>query len=480
VLETTWQEGAGSLLLLAAAQETGLLAALEGSLPTGGTAPPQLAHTKPKTRRQSLLTLLFLPVVGLRRTCDLRHYTGDALARLSGRRWAYGFWWVERFLSEVARAGGAETLTDALAGWTARLWLPDKADPDQPVPAFYIDGHKKPVYSDRLIPRGLVGSTGKVLGCRALVLLHDAAGHPLLATTHRGDLSLKEGLPPLVTRYEQAAEDVHLVQLVVDREGMAAEWLAGLAAQGRTVVTILRADQYQGLSSFSEIGPFVPWRRDRRGRVIREVAAARSSLSLPDHPGQQLPLWVALVRDWTRQVPVPASKADRASPPRWDADLEWKANWWWEADWVATPSPAPPTEPKLIPIVTMAPVQDAVALAETYTHRWPAQENSFRDWLLAVGLDTSHGYRSAPIENSEVSKRRVALQGRLERLQHWAQKARERHQRADRLATRRGQETKAHADHLYRLLTDHQQELLPARGGPRRRAVDDPAGAARS
>jgi len=52
--------------------------------------------------------------------------------------------------------------------------------------------------------------------------------------------------------------------------------------------------------------------------------------------------------------------------------------------------------------------------------RWPAQENSLRDWLLAVGLDTNHGYCSTPVENSEVSKRRVALQRRLERLQRWA------------------------------------------------------------
>ena len=105
MLEATWQEGAESLLLLAAAHETGLLAALEGALPTGVIASPRLAQTRPKTRRQSLLTLLFLPVVGLRRTCDLRRYTGDGLALLTGRRRAYGFWWVERFLSEVARAG---------------------------------------------------------------------------------------------------------------------------------------------------------------------------------------------------------------------------------------------------------------------------------------------------------------------------------------------------------------------------------------
>lgn len=54
----------------------------------------------------------------------------------------------------------------------------------------------------------------------------------------------------------------------------------------------------------------------------------------------------------------------------------------------------------------------------------------------------------------------MALQGRLERLQRWAQRARERTDRANRLYSRRCQETKTHADQLYRRLTDHQQELL--------------------
>jgi hypothetical protein len=33
-----------------------------------------------------LLTLLFLAIAGLRRTWDLRSYTGDTLALLSGRQ----------------------------------------------------------------------------------------------------------------------------------------------------------------------------------------------------------------------------------------------------------------------------------------------------------------------------------------------------------------------------------------------------------
>jgi transposase len=190
-----WQDGAGGLLLLAAAAESNLLPTLEATLPTQEdvSAPRRLAQATARTRRQSLLTLLFLGVVGLRRPWDLRGYTQEGLALLTTRRHAYGYRTVERFLSQVAQAGGAEPLTDALARWATLLWKPT-CDENQPRSStYYLDGHRKPVFSDCLIPRGVIGRTGKVLGCRALLLLHDDRGHPLLATTHRGDLHLTLG-----------------------------------------------------------------------------------------------------------------------------------------------------------------------------------------------------------------------------------------------------------------------------------------------
>lgn len=80
-------------------------------------------------------------------------------------------------------------------------------------------------------------------------------------------------------------------------------------------------------------------------------------------------------------------------------------------------------EAKLIPIITTASEVDAVKLAQTYTHRWPAHENSLRDYLLAVGLDTNHGYTKLRVENSEVSKRRAKLEQRLANLHRWAEGA---------------------------------------------------------
>ncbi len=107
----------------------------------------------------------------------------------------------------------------------------------------------------------------------------------ILVTTHRGDQHLTIGLPALLTSYEQAADLQCLERVVVDREGMAAELLATLASQGRTVVTVLRTDQYAGLESLREVGEFVPLRVDRQGKVIREVALARFSIPLPEHRG---------------------------------------------------------------------------------------------------------------------------------------------------------------------------------------------------
>jgi len=251
--QPAWQDGAGGLLLLAAVQQTGLLTQLQTILsPSHLTIDPslRLAHNQPATLRCQLLTLLFLEAVGLRRTWDLRGYTSQALALLTGRHRAYSYRHTERFLAELASIGADAPLTEALARWTASLWELGPEGREDPVPVFYVDGHRKPVYADALIPRGLIGRTGKVLGCRALVVLHDHEGHPLLATTHRGDQHLTQGLPAILTHYEQAAGLENLKRIVVDREGMSAEFLAALADEGRTVVTVLRTDQYTGVESF--------------------------------------------------------------------------------------------------------------------------------------------------------------------------------------------------------------------------------------
>ena len=387
--------------------------------------------------------LLFLGAVGLHRTWDLRGYTADGLALLTGRTRAYGYRYTEAFLSQIARADGAERFTDALASWSTQLWhstgeskeseKTERAERPHTLTC-YVDGHRKPVYSDVLLPRGLIGRLGVILGCRALLLLHDEQGHPLFVTTHRGDQHLTVGVPAFLARYEQHAEHCQVARMIVDREGMATEFLASLHAEGRRVVTILQTSQYRDLTSFSEVGTFVPLSTDTQGQVIREVAPARISLPREDHPDDPLCLQVALIRDLHRLVPVQPDPEEAEIPPRWDSDLPPDERTWWREGWQATAAPAKETAAKLIPIVTTAQTEsiDVVELAQTYIHRWPAQENVIKDYLRPLGLDTNHGFAKVAVENSEVAKRRTHLEQRLARLKQWAQSAGKREAQASR------------------------------------------------
>jgi hypothetical protein len=357
----------------------------------------------PKSRRSRLLTLLLLSAYGVRRPRDLRSYSGAALGLLSLRKRAYGYWCVERFLSHLSYGNGAESLTTMLGTWTAKLWQQEKGPSDD----FYVDGHHKPVYSQQLVPRGLIGRSGKILGCRGLMLLHDHHGHPRLVLTGRGDWHVMEGLTELVSRYEQITKAPLQRRIVVDREGMGAAFLQKRKQERQVVVTLLRSNQYQGIESFSEVGAFVPLTHDAHGRITREVAPARFTLSLPDGTGESLEVAVALIRDHRAALLHSSGSFDDQTDQ--EDGLQ-------ESESLRAP--------RLIPIITTdsAPI-GALALAESYIHRWAAQENVIKDYLLPLGLDINHGFSKAPVVNSEVTKKRETFQKHLDTFKKWMESA---------------------------------------------------------
>ena len=177
-----------------------------------------------------------------------------------------------------------------------------------------------------------------------LILLHDERGHPLLATTHRGDTYLTAGMPQLIERYERSVGEGAVQWMVVDREGMTAAFLAELAKDGRTVVTILRGNQYQEASYFTEAGEFVPLAWNRHGGITREVAPVGCSLSLPDHPDKCLNLRVALVRNLRRRVPQAPEGGDDSRRECYPDSPSW-----FDANWVVTPALKIPTDPHSCP-----------------------------------------------------------------------------------------------------------------------------------
>lgn len=127
--EPKWQEGAGGLLLLAAAHETSLLSQLEEVLPIkppNSSEPQPSPHRLLHPKRSLLLTFLFLPAVGLHRFWDLRNYTGGELDVLTGRPHPYSYHHTERFLLQLSAIQADQALTEALARWTAVVWQVEK------------------------------------------------------------------------------------------------------------------------------------------------------------------------------------------------------------------------------------------------------------------------------------------------------------------------------------------------------------------
>src|SRR5205807_8859494 len=195
--------------------------------------------------------------------------------------------------------------------------------------------------------------------------------------------------------------------------------------EGRQVITLLKADQYEGEQSFEQVGAWQPWRTNRHGQVICEVAAARFTLKRPDNALPPLEVEVALIRDW-RKLHVVEGVGEAPNVQDWQADLAPQQQRFWEEGWQALPTPPAPTTPKLISVITTKPGMEAVELAQTYFRRWNCQENAIRDWLIPLNLDTNHGYAKEQVVNSELAKRQGALEGREQRLEHLAQSSRTR------------------------------------------------------
>jgi hypothetical protein len=185
--------------------------------------------------------------------------------------------------------------------------------------------------------------------------------------------------------YEQATGQTLMQRVVVDREGMAAEFLAQLTLEGRQVITLLKADQYEGEQSFEQVGAWQPWRFNQQGQMICEVAAARFTLKRPDDALPPLEVEVALIRDW-RKMLVSEGVGEATDDQDWQADLCPQQQQFWEEGWQALPTPPIPTMPKLIPVITTRSGMQAAELAQTYFRRWNCQENAIRDWLIPLKL----------------------------------------------------------------------------------------------
>jgi hypothetical protein len=376
-----------------------LTGSLERAIEQCSTGSCLRGMSSPDARERHLLTLLTMPGLGLFKPHDLNPYTGTALGLLTERHRPYSADEMEHFVLSCVQIGWTEPLTTDVAGWATQLWATsDPSDSDTPT-YLYWDWHVKAIYSDYHVPRTKHGTRDRVVGARKQLMLHDAAGHLLFMRTYRGDVHLIDGMVDGTAYYEGLAESRRLTHQIFDREGLSVVHFKDLLGgeERRQFITCLKSNQYEGVDSFELSSSFTPFRHDRYGQVVQEIAEASYVLKDRRVGEDGLPLRAILLRK-------PPDEADD------EADDEARLHVVVTSDW------EPP----------------AADIARWYRDRYPKQENAIRDWWLPLGGDVNVGYDKREVENSELAKRKTELEAQLETLERYIAACQARLQNAQR------------------------------------------------
>jgi hypothetical protein len=351
------------------------------------------------SRERHLLTLLLMPGLGLFKPHDLNTYTGTALGLLTGRHRPYSADEMEHFVLSCVQTGWTEPLTADVAGWATQLWATDTPNNSGAPTYLYWDWHVKAVYSDYRVPRTKHGTSDRVVGARKQLMLHDAAGHLLFMRTYRGDTHLIDGMVDGTAYYEGLAESQRLTHQIFDREGLSVAHFKDLLGdeERRQFITCLKSNQYEGVDSFELATSFEPFRHDKHGQVVQEIAEASYVLKDRRKGEDDLPLRAILLRK-------PTDEADD------------------ETD----------DEARLHVVITPDWETPAADIARWYRDRYPKQENAIRDWWLPLGGDVNVGYDKHEVENSELAKRKTELEAQLKTLERYVAACQVRLQNAQR------------------------------------------------
>jgi hypothetical protein len=347
-------------------------------------------------RERHLLTWLVMPTLDMLKPYALNTYSGTVLCHLTGRERPYSADEMEHALLSYVRKAWTEPLTADVARWATLLWA-DEPQTETLPKYLYWDWHVKAVYSDYHIPRTKHGTRQRIIGARKQLMLHDGAGHLLFMRTYRGDTHLIEGMVDGTAYYEGQIQAAELTRQIFDREGLSVAHFKTLLEgdHPRHFITCLRSNQYSGVDSFASVTAFEPFRYDKDGNVIQEIA--EGIYEMKDRRKQEANLALRAVLLHKNREMEQEDGADR-----------------------------------LQVIITPDKDTSATEIAELYRGRFPQQENAIRDWWIPLGGDVNVGYDKHPVENSELANQQEELQARLQRLERYIPACGARMQRAQR------------------------------------------------
>jgi len=178
--------------------------------------------------RTTLMTLLFMALLRIKRPENLKEYAPVELGRLLGLDRAPEVKTLRRKL-ELLAAGMSETLVMRLAARRV-------AARDEALGFLYVDGHVRVYHGKRTIPKTHVARIRLSMPAAQDVWVHDAEGDPLFFVTQEAHPSLVQALPVVLDEVRELVGP-RRVTVVFDRGGWSPKLFAAMVERGFDVLT---------------------------------------------------------------------------------------------------------------------------------------------------------------------------------------------------------------------------------------------------
>jgi prepilin-type processing-associated H-X9-DG protein len=212
---------AGVLLALPALLETGVLDAARAVWGSIGPAFYGL--------RTSMVTLLLLALLRIKRPEALKEHSPPALGRVLGLDRAPEVKTLRRKLERLATEGGAERFGRLLA--QRRVSTHGHA-----LGFLYLDGHVRVYYGKRRIPKTHAARLHAVVAATTDYWVNDQRGDPLFVVTAEANKSTARMIPDLLDRIRKLVGD-RRITVVFDRGGYSPKLFVRILAAGFDILT---------------------------------------------------------------------------------------------------------------------------------------------------------------------------------------------------------------------------------------------------
>ena len=311
-------------------------------------------------------TLLYMPIFQMERIWHFKTvYPRDGLGVLSGSGLPYKYHTMDNFLRELPRLDIDKILSRDLARAYIEVFnLSFETKEEQ---TFYIDCHKKVLWTKKNVPKGLHATRNKILKCLDVYFIHDCNGMPILPWTRPGDSHLVNEIMPIIEELEKSVGKEIVKLVIFDREGVSVALFREFTERGKRFVTILKTNQYDSEDDFIfEKGS--KWKyvtiKTAKGKKRFKIKEGGKILVEQDS-GKKYELRAILAKDLgTGKMPV------------------------------------------FITNIIKSEEQDCTKIVKKYIKRW-FQENSFKQMKPGLYLDTNHGSNGVALKENRVIKRKI-------------------------------------------------------------------------